>query len=122
MSINWDQVVSYKIVLRRHRLRKPLAQSRDLLGSWLGGGNRTRGREGSERRTTAAPVYCRVRVAVCSAREVGERSVRGDLAGAEWGDTLTLDCGCMDESGEHESEGKRSRPNHDHSRGSTTMH
>lgn len=115
-------VISHKIALRRHRLRTPLAQSRDLLGSWLGGGNRTRGgRGGGEQRTTTAPVYCRGRAAVCSAREVGERSVRGDFTGAEWGDTLTLDCGCMNESGEHESKGRRSRPKHDR-RGETTMH
>jgi hypothetical protein len=72
------------------------------------------GRAGSERRTTAAPVYCGGRVAVSCAREVGERSVRCDFVGAEWGDSLALDCGCMDKSEEHESEGKGLEPVHDH--------
>ena len=111
-------VLSHKIVFRCHRPRTPLARSQSLLGSWLEEDHHyiraARGdREGGERRTTAAPVYCRGGVAICGAREVRERSIRRDLAGAQWGDGLTLDCGCMDKSGEHESEGRRSKPNHD---------
>ena len=54
--------------------------------SWLHGMSRT----GYGQRTTTTPAYGRGRVTVCSAREVGERSVRGYLVG-EWGDSLALD-------------------------------
>lgn len=72
------------------------------------------GEECGERRTTAAPVYCRGCVAVSGAREVGERSLRFDLAGAECSDTVTLDCGCVDESGKHESGSGGRRPQQNH--------
>ena len=106
-------VISHKTVLHRHLPQTPLAQSRGLLGSWLEEEHEytrtVRGRrEGREQRTTAAPVYGRGGVAVSSAREVGERSIRRDLAGAEWSDRLTLYCGCTGESSEHESESRRS--------------
>ena len=71
------------------------------------------GRAGGERRTAAAPVYGRGRFAVSSAREVGERSERLNLAGGEGGDTLTLYCACMDESNEHESESRELQQDHD---------
>ena len=111
-------VMSHKILLRCHRLRTPLARSRGLLGSRLEGDHHyivtpRSGRAGGERRTAAAPVYCRGRFAVSSAREVGERSERLNLAGGEGGDTLTVDCACMDESNEHESESRQLQQDHD---------
>jgi len=110
-------VISHKIVLRRHRLRTPRARSQGLLGSGLEEDHQhvrtARGdREGGERRTTAAPAQCRGGVAVNGAREVSEWSERRNLAGAERGDSLTLNYSCMDESGEHESESRRPQQNH----------
>ena len=71
------------------------------------------GREGGERRTAAAPVYCRGWVAICGARKVGERRVGFDLGGEECGDALTLQYGRMDESGQHERKGRGLQKNHD---------
>jgi hypothetical protein len=86
-------VISHNTAFYRRRLQTPLARSRGLRCSSLEGEHQyiMVGRTGCSRRTTAAPVYGRGGATVCSAREVGERSVRGDLAGAEWGDSLTLD-------------------------------
>ncbi len=68
---------------------------------------------GKARRTTAAPVYRRGRVAVRGARKVRERIERRDLGSAERGDSLTLDRGCINEPSEHDRKRRRPQENHD---------
>ena len=102
-------IISYNTVFRRRLLRMLLARSQSLRCNSLEGENQyiMAGIAGFSRRTTTAPVYGGRGFAVCSTRKVAERSVRGNLAGAELSDSLTLDRGCIDESDKHERKGRR---------------
>ena len=104
-----DIIISYNTVFRRRLLRMQLARSQSLHCSSLEGENQyiMAGRTSFSQRTTAVPVYGGRGFAVCSTRKVAERSVRGNLAGAELSDSLTLDRGCIDESDKHERKGRR---------------
>ena len=108
-------IISYNTVFCPRRLRTQLARSRNLRCSSLEGESQyiMAERAGFSRRTAAAPVYGGGGLAVCSTREITEWCVRGNLAGAELGDRLTLDRGRVDESGKRESKGRRSQEDHD---------